>query len=86
MRFGSTRIGVSVLLKTSRGLKPLAPGWPDDVSVGFSALEDEPWIEAVAVRPKAKMGRGFSALEDEPWIEAPAVSAAATGISRFQCS
>ena len=40
---------------------------------GFSALEDEPWIEAPKRLSYTLPRYGFSALEDEPWIEACAV-------------
>ena len=36
----------------------------------FSALEDEPWIEAKLDHVSRIADTGFSALEDEPWIEA----------------
>ena len=41
---------------------------------GFSALEDEPWIEAVDSWSRCALALGFSALEDEPWIEAMSVT------------
>ena len=36
----------------------------------FSALEDEPWIEAAEMIYRNDVPLSFSALEDEPWIEA----------------
>ena len=77
---------VSVLLKTSRGLK-LKPSVPSHApTLRFSALEDEPWIEAAAYQEAAREEQGFSALEDEPWIEACADRAAAKTDFEFQCS
>ncbi|MCB9127130.1 MAG: hypothetical protein H6638_04380 [Ardenticatenales bacterium] len=57
------------------------------VFCGFSALEDEPWIEA----PKAEAmeidaERVSSALEDEPWIEAGMVCHGLLILHMFQCS
>ena len=68
-----------MLLKTSRGLKlstcQRTVHWQN---FGFSALEDEPWIEAPKRLSYTLPRYGFSALEDEPWIEAPASSHAAS--------
>ena len=41
----------------------------------FSALEDEPWIEASGCLLFVFDTFSFSALEDEPWIEAVAANA-----------
>ena len=61
---------VSVLLKTSRGLKQYANIPRQHGHQRFSALEDEPWIEARRIQRVRPLVFGFSALEDEPWIEA----------------
>ena len=42
-------MAVSVLLKTSRGLKRHATKYASPQTSGFSALEDEPWIEAAQI-------------------------------------
>ena len=77
---------VSVLLKTSRGLKLIANSDPCKAPCGFSALEDEPWIEAEVVTVALLRGQGFSALEDEPWIEAVSTLQLSAPYERFQCS
>ena len=73
----ATAIAVSVLLKTSRGLKPPEQVIFDLKRFSFSALEDEPWIEARPSTPQWTSKQSFSALEDEPWIEAVAFHRAA---------
>ena len=77
---------VSVLLKTSRGLKPEVEDVDQSIDLGFSALEDEPWIEADNAIRVATDRHSFSALEDEPWIEAVPSTVQHSGIYRFQCS
>ena len=59
-----------MLLKTSRGLKPSELMRDAMTQTSFSALEDEPWIEAEVEAMIASQNTCFSALEDEPWIEA----------------
>ena len=43
---------------------------PPRTARSFSALEDEPWIEACWMPTRPHSLPRFSALEDEPWIEA----------------
>ena len=80
-------LAVSVLLKTSRGLKPRQCRAVADAKRCFSALEDEPWIEARMRRVKPPtFSSCFSALEDEPWIEAAARLPRKPEPTSFQCS
>ena len=77
---------VSVLLKTSRGLKLKSSAAMLKSTSCFSALEDEPWIEASLTLSGNPVEFCFSALEDEPWIEAALFELVDGRLNRFQCS